>query len=129
MTSRVLTAVMAGLGATFVLLGAWAAVDSGSFSEVLADFGPENAHLVHDFGAASSAIGTALLVAVWLPTWRGPVLAVAALWNGLHAISHIVDLGDAASWSLAVTEAVLLVVATVLLAAIARRLHTTEEAR
>ena len=117
---------MAGLGAIFVLLGAWAAVDSGSFAEVLADFGRENSHLVHDFGAASSAIGTALLVAVWMPAWRAPVLAVAALWNGLHAISHIVDLGDAASLTLAVTEAVLLVVATVLLAVLARGLHTTE---
>jgi hypothetical protein len=117
---------MAGLGAIFVLLGAWAAVDSDSFARVLADFGPENSHLVHDFGATSSAIGTALLVAVWLPAWRGPVLAVAALWNGLHAVSHIVDVGDAASRAVAVTEAVLLVAATVLLAALARRLHPTK---
>ncbi len=113
--------LLAGLGAFFVLLGGWAAVDSGSFSSVLADFGPENSHLVHDFGAASSAIGTAMLVAAWLPTWRAPVLAVAALWNGLHAISHLADLGEAASFALGVTEAALLVGAAALFTLLATR--------
>ena len=104
------------LGALFAALGAWAGIDSGSFTEGLADFGPENDHLVHDFGAASLAIGVGLLVAVRTPGWRAPVLLVATVWNGLHAVSHLADIGDAASRSLAIAEAALLVAGTALLA-------------
>jgi len=107
------------LGSLFALLGAWAGIDSGSFTDVLADFGPENDHLVHDFGAASVAIGVGLLVAVQMSGWRAPVLLVATVWNGLHAVSHLADLGDAASRSLAVAEAALLVAGTALLAVLA----------
>jgi len=107
------------LGALFAGLGAWAGVDSGSFTEVLADFGPENDHLVHDFGAASVAIGACLLLAVRLPAWRAPVLVVATVWNGLHAVSHLADVGDAASRGLAIAEAALLVGGTALLAVLA----------
>lgn len=49
--------LIAALGGIFTGLGIWAAVGSGSFSRTLADFGPRNDHLVHDFGAASIAIG------------------------------------------------------------------------
>lgn len=84
--ARVSTAVMGGLGSIFVLWGAWAAVDSGSFAQVLADFGPAKSHLVHDYGAGSPL-------------------------------------------ALAVSEAALLVVVTVLLAVLAARTpHSTEGA-
>lgn len=118
---RWVTATLAALGGVFLLLGAWAAVDASSFADVLADFGPLNAHLVHDFGAASGAIGAALVVAAWYPEWRLPVLGVAALWNGLHALSHLADLGDAASLALGVGEAALLIAATGVLLLLARR--------
>jgi hypothetical protein len=113
------------LGATFVLLGGWAGVDSGSFSDVVANFGPENDHLVHDVGAASVAIGLGLLVAVRLRHWRIPVLAVAGVWNGLHLLSHVVDLDDAGSLAVGVVEVVLLVVATALLILFARTSRST----
>jgi hypothetical protein len=104
------------LGAVFTGLGAWAGIDSGSFTRVLADFGPENNHLVHDFGAASVAIGAGLLVAVRRVAWQTPLLLVATVWNGLHAVSHLVDVGDAGSRGLAIAEAALLVGGTALLA-------------
>jgi hypothetical protein len=103
-------------GALFTGLGAWAGIDSGSFTRVLADFGPENNHLVHDFGAASVAIGAGLLVAVRRVAWQTPLLLVATVWNGLHAVSHLVDIGDADSRGLAIAEAALLVGGTALLA-------------
>jgi len=118
-------AVVGALGVVFVGLGAWAGAHSGSFTDVLADFGPENDHLVHDFGAASVAIGAALLVAALEPSWRTPVLAVAALWNGLHTVSHVVDLGDAGSTTVAVVEVVLLAGATAVLIALARSARPT----
>jgi len=103
-------------GAVYVLIGAWAALDSGTFSDLVADFGPDNDHLVHDFGAASVAIGAGLLAGVRIPRWRTPVLAVASVWNGLHLISHVVDLDDAGSLVVGVIEVILLGVATALLA-------------
>jgi hypothetical protein len=106
-------------GTLFTGLGAWAGIGSSSFAATLADFGPENDHLVHDFGAASVAIGVALLVAVRRVAWRMPVLLVATIWNGLHAVSHAVDLGDAASRMVGVVELVLLVSGTALLGGLA----------
>lgn len=103
------------LGALFVLLGVWAGVDSASFTTVLADFGPRNDHLVHDFGAASVAMGVGLLVAVRRLAWQTPVLVVATVWNGLHAVSHVVDLGDADSRAVGIAEAALLVAGTLVL--------------
>jgi uncharacterized membrane protein len=109
------TIAIGALGGLFVVLGLWAAIDSESFTDLLADFGPENSHLVHDFGAASIAVGACLLIAVRLTAWQLPMLVVATLWNGLHAVSHLADLGDAGSRVVGVTEAVLLVGGTVLL--------------
>lgn len=107
------------LGAMFTGLGAWAGIDSSSFATVLADFGPENDHLVHDFGAASVAMGAGLLVAVPRVAWRTPVLLLATVWNELHAVSHAVDLGDAASRTVAIAELALLIGGTALLGVLA----------
>lgn len=114
-----MTAAIGVLGALFTALGAWAGIDSASFARVLADFGPENDHLVHDFGAASAAIGVGLLVAVRRTAWRAPVLLVATVWNGLHAVSHLADVSEAESRTLGIAEAVLLVLGTALLGTLA----------
>lgn len=124
--SRGVSVAIGALGLLFVLTGGWAGVDSHSFSRTLADFGPENGHLVHDFGAASFAIGAGLLLAVRRVAWRAPVLVVATLWNGLHAISHLVDLEHAESRAVGIGEAALLVAGTLLLGALA--LASREEA-
>ncbi len=108
------------LGTVFVLMGAWAAADSRSFARVLVDFGPLNDHLVHDYGAASVAIGSGLLISARLVAWRTPLLTIAAIWNGLHLVSHVADLGRAGSRPLGLTEVGLLVLATGLLAWFAR---------
>jgi hypothetical protein len=106
------------LGALLTGLGAWAGVDSASFARVLADFGAENDHLVHDFGAASVAIGAGLLLAVRNQAWRVPLLLVATMWNGLHAVSHVADIGEAASRTAGIVEAILLVAGTAVLASL-----------
>jgi len=117
MTAKAITIGL--FGALYAGLGAWAGIDSSSFGLVLADFGPQNDHLVHDFGAASVAIGVGLLIAVSRVAWRTPVLAVAAVWNGLHAVSHAVDLGHAASRTVGIAELALLVGGTALLGVLA----------
>lgn len=58
------------LGGAFVALALWAAMHPPSFTSVLADFGPLNAHLIHDFAAASGAFGVGLIVAWRVPSWR-----------------------------------------------------------
>lgn len=115
-----MTAILTLLALGFIGLGGWAAVDARSFTTVVADYGAYNPHLIHDYAAASLAVGIALLVAARVPAWRGPTLGITALWNGFHAISHIVDADDAASRLLGVGEAVALVLVTILIAAVWR---------
>lgn len=117
---RVLTPVaLAAFGASYVVLGGWAGAHAASFTEAVADFGPQNDHLVHDYGAASIAVGGGLLLAVRRPVWWFPVLAVAATWNALHAVSHLVDIDHAGSRAVGVAETLVLVASTVLLAGLA----------
>lgn len=121
-SQRLLARITVALGAVFTALGIWAALGPRSFATVLADFGPFNAHLVHDFAAASAAVGIGLVVAGRVPRWRAPVLALAAAWNGLHALSHVIDVidvGDAASPVVGWVEVALLLAVTVLLAFLA----------
>lgn len=120
MTDRMITTAIAALGATFTAVGLWAAVHAPSFGRTVADFGPRNDHLVHDYAAASLAVGLALLVAAYRTAWRVPVLTVAALWNGFHTVSHVVDHDEASSPALGTAVVVLLVGATVVLVALMR---------
>ena len=50
-----------------------------------------------DVGAFVLAFGIAVLIAAQRPAWRVPVLALGAIWYGLHAINHAFDVGDARS--------------------------------
>jgi hypothetical protein len=102
--------VLALLGGVQLAVAGWAAVDAGSFTEHLADFGPENPHLVHDFAAAFGTFGVGLLLAARFACWRRPVLA--AIWTGLHAVSHLVDVGDAHPHAVGPVESLALVAAT-----------------
>lgn len=88
---------------------------------LIANFGPENAHLVHDFAACSATFGLGLLIAARRPDWRAPVLTLAAIWNALHAISHVVDAGSATPAVVGPVEAVLLIGVSGVLAVLARR--------
>jgi hypothetical protein len=70
--------VLGALGVAQLALAAWAAIDAGSFTERLADFGPENPHLIHDFAAASATFGAGLVLAARFSAWRTPVLVLTA---------------------------------------------------
>lgn len=109
--------LIALLGLVATALGGWLALDPAS--SPAAHFPPLNEHLIHDSAAAFLAFGIALLIAARVESWRFPVLAVAALWNGLHLISHIVDVDRAATRADGVTAIVELGALTVVLAALA----------
>ena len=107
------------LGLLSTALGGWLAVDPGS--SPAAAFPPLNEHLIHDSAAAFLTFGIGLLIAARLPSWRFPVLTLAALWNGLHTVSHIVDVDSAETRAHGVNAIVELAALTVVLAALAWR--------
>lgn len=121
MTSRIWRAVLLGSGGAYLALGLWAAIHPPSFIAILADFGPSNTHLVRDFAACAVTFGTGLVVAAHRTQWRTPALALAALWNGAHAVSHIIDIGRATPRFVGPLEAVLLVVLAIAFGALAQR--------
>ena len=55
------------------------------------DTGPFNPHFVRDIGAAFSAVGVALVWAALVPRRRTPLLVIAALFLGGHALVHVFD--------------------------------------
>src|SRR4051812_45243649 len=88
-TPAVMGAVVV-LGLSTLLLGVWAAIDAGSFSDFVA-FDDGNPHLVHDAGAFQVGVGASLLLAL---TWRdglsvalGGYLAAAVV----HVANHLAD--------------------------------------
>lgn len=112
-----MTWLIALLGLATTALGGWLAVDPES--SPAAAFPPLNEHLIHDSAAAFLAFGIGLLIAARLPAWRFPVLALAALWNGLHTVSHIVDVNSAETRTAGVTAVAELAALTVVLAVLA----------
>jgi hypothetical protein len=83
------------LGVSQLTLGALMALAPGTFFEAVADFGARNDHFLRDVATFYLALGIVLLVAVDRPAWRAPALAFGALQYGLHALNHLLDVGDA----------------------------------
>jgi hypothetical protein len=75
------------------------AVTPGAFYDAIADFGPRNDHDLRDMAAFYFASAVVLAVAAGRPSWRAPALALVGLQFALHAVNHLVDVGDAdPSW-------------------------------
>jgi hypothetical protein len=120
MSERAWRYVLTGLASPFLVLGLWAAVAARSFARTVADFGPDHPHLVHDFAATSATFGLALVLGAYLSAWRTPALVMAAVWNGLHSLSHLLDVGAATPGWVGPLEAAALLAVTAVLAALAR---------
>jgi hypothetical protein len=119
-------AVTAGLvvfGLYLVGISIFAAVAPTTFFEEVGRFGPRNEHYIHDVAAFQAAVGLLLLLAVRRSGWRVPALAVAAMQFGLHAVSHLVDMGDADPRWLGVFEFAALTLATAALLWLLARAH------
>lgn len=86
-------AILIVFGSSQLLLAAWMLVSPGSFFDAIAGFGAENHHYIRDSATFPFAIGIGLLIAAARPSWRLPVLAVAALWYLAHAVNHLFDIG------------------------------------
>lgn len=112
MTSTLWLLTLRVTGLIYLGLGAWAGFWPASFTRVLADFGDYNEHLIHDIATFQAALGVGLFLAAPRPTWRVPLLVIVTIWNGFHTISHIVDVGDAATRFMGIGEIVLLAAST-----------------
>jgi hypothetical protein len=94
-----LSAVVAALGLGHLGLGLWQALGPGSFFDALGGFGLQNDHYVRDVSTWYLALGAALVAAAARPSWRVPVLALAAVQSVLHTVNHLLDVGEAEpSW-------------------------------
>jgi len=87
--------ILAAFAALQLLTGALLWLAPGFFYEQVGPFGPRNDHYMGDLATWYLALGALALVAVRRREWRGPVLALALGQNVLHAMNHLLDVGDA----------------------------------
>jgi len=81
------------LGAGNLVNGLWMLFSAASwYQRIASDTGPLNLHFVRDIGAAFLAAGAALIWAALDPRARGPLVAVAGVFMGLHAATHLAEL-------------------------------------
>jgi hypothetical protein len=119
-------AVLFVLGVLQIASGALALVAPGTFYDEIGRYGVENQHYVGDVGAFVLAFGIAVLVAALRPAWRVPVLALGAIWYGLHTINHAFDVGEARSDARGIVDTLYIGIGTLLFAYLAwaaARLH------
>jgi hypothetical protein len=80
------------LGASNVVNGLWMLLDAAGWYEAIAsDTGPLNVHFVRDIGAAYAAAGAALVWGAFAPAARAALAAVAAVFLGIHALTHLLE--------------------------------------
>lgn len=121
MSEGTMRAGLIAFGVVNLVLGAWMAIDPGGFFDNIGPYGARNDHYLGDVAAFYLAAGAGLLIAVNRPAWREPVLVVAALWYGLHALNHVIDIGENnESDARGAVDALLLGVGALVLAGMAR---------
>jgi Domain of unknown function (DUF4345) len=118
--------------AYLLITGVMAMVAPHTFFDQIGHYGTENSHYVGDVGAFTAASGIGVLIAIWRPSWRAPLLWVGAAWFGLHALNHAFDVGEARSDARGITDTVLLAlggVGSAYLARVAQRMQEGETPR
>jgi hypothetical protein len=105
---KALKAILVIVAAYHLLQGLLALLDPGAFFDQIGHYGIENSHYVGDVGAFYAGYGAALALAVTRPSWRAPLLWLAAFWYGFHAINHVFDTGEARSEARGWTDTVLI---------------------
>jgi hypothetical protein len=129
MTERALRAVLGLLGLYHVLTGGLALLAPGTFFDEIGRYGAENLHYVGDVGSFTLAYGIALLLAVGRRSWWVPILALGAVWYGLHALNHVFDTGEARSEARGWADTLLLAAGAAALAWLTAQAARLERAR
>jgi hypothetical protein len=81
-----------GIGQLVLGLLLW--LTPGFFYDEIGPFGARNDHYMADVATFYLALGTATLVSVRRVSWRVPVLALALVQYTLHALNHLIDIGE-----------------------------------
>jgi hypothetical protein len=97
MTERAMQIVLGFTAAWLLVTGLIGLLAPDTFFDEIGHYGVENSHYVGDVGAFQTAAGFGILLAIWRPAWRAPLLWVGAVWFGLHALNHAFDTGEARS--------------------------------
>jgi hypothetical protein len=90
-------AILSFVAAYHIVLGGLALLAPDTFFDQIGHYGVENSHYVGDVGAFLLAFGVAVGISVRRPAMRAPLLWLAAIWYGLHALNHAFDTGEAKS--------------------------------
>ena len=92
--------------------------------------GPFNGHFVRDVGAAYVASGTAVILAVQIRAAQLPLLIVASIFSGGHALRHVVEWGTVEgarhNWPADATAVVMPALIVLIATAVVWRNHNAE---
>lgn len=121
-------AALVAFGLLNLVLGAIMLLASGFFFDHIGDYGVRNDHYTGDVGAFYVAGGAGLLIAAARPAWRVPVCVVAAVWYALHALNHLLDIGQASSRADGWRDTILLAIGAAALAHLANVARRTQAA-
>jgi uncharacterized membrane protein len=98
-TGRILRPALIALTVYHLAVGLYMAFAPSSFYDQIGPFGARNDHYIRDVSTFYIAFGIATALALSRPSWRAPVLALMAIEYALHALNHLIDIGDAdPSW-------------------------------
>ena len=92
---RMVRGALGALGATTLLIGLWLAISPSSFFDAIGPFGTRNDHYLRDMATWQIAAGIGLLIAAGRLSWRRPMIFVAGIQAAVHAVNHLIDVGDA----------------------------------
>jgi hypothetical protein len=115
-----LRTVLVALGVFHLALGTLALLDAQAFFDEIGTYAAPNLHYVGDVGAFTAAYGVALLLAASRPSWWTPILALGAVWYGLHALNHAFDVDEARSDARGLFDTLLIAATALALAWLAR---------
>jgi hypothetical protein len=93
--SRIVVAVLVIYGVYSTVLGLVMLFAPGFLFDTVGGFGVRNDHYIFDLAGFELPLGLMYLAAIRWPGWRLPTLAFATAHYVLHAISHLVDIGNA----------------------------------
>lgn len=108
--------LLALFGVAQLLLGALLWLTPSFFFDEIGPYGLRNDHYMGDLATWYLALGAVTLVAVRRSAWRLPVLVLAFAQNTLHAVNHLIDVGEADPEWLGPANLGSLIVTSVLLA-------------
>lgn len=97
MTDSSLRTVLLVVAISQLILGAVMFLAPGTFYDSLGKFPPENHHYIKDVASFYIALGIVFFIAARRRSWRVPVLAFATIQYAIHALTHLVDVNEAAS--------------------------------